>query len=79
MIKRLLNMGNDYISEMDWKDMALVKVCLCAIGVLLGLAVPKRSRKPALIGAVAVFLATYIPLMVKFLPWLADRIEEAQE
>ena len=44
-MKRLLEAGNACIAEMDWRDMALVKFCLCAMGMLLGLAVPKRCRR----------------------------------
>lgn len=50
----------------DWRDLALVKFCLCAIGVLLGLCVPARHKKPVAGLAACVFLVTYIPLMAKF-------------
>ena len=69
-MKKLFSAADSYIAKMNWKDMALVKLCLCAVGVLLGLAAPKRVRKWAALGAVAVFVATYIPIMLKFLPHL---------
>lgn len=69
-MKKLFSAADSYIARMNWKDMALVKLCLCAVGVLLGLAAPKRVRKWAALGAVAVFVATYIPIMLKFLPHL---------
>lgn len=65
-MKRLFDWGNAYIRECDWKDLALVKFCLCAMGVLIGLCVPEKKRKIPLILAGIVFLATSIPLMVKF-------------
>ena len=40
---------------------------LCAMGILLGAAAPARWKKPLAFGAVGVFIATYIPLMAKFL------------
>lgn len=49
-MRRLLEAGNACIAEMDWRDMALVKLCLCAMGMLLGLAVPRRGRKWAVLG-----------------------------
>lgn len=65
-MKRLFDWGSAYIRECDWKDLALVKFCLCAMGVLIGLCVPEKKRKIPLILAGLVFLASYIPLMVKF-------------
>jgi len=49
------------------QDLALLKLCLCAMGILLGAAAPARWKKPLAFGAVGVFIATYIPLMAKFL------------
>ena len=69
-MKKLLSAADAYIAKMNWKDMALVKLCLCAVGILLGLAAPKRARKWVALGAGLVFLATYVPLMLKFLPHL---------
>ena len=70
MMKKLLSAADAYIAKMNWKDMALVKLCLCAVGILLGLAAPKKARKWAALGAGLVFVATYLPLMLKFLPHL---------
>lgn len=69
-MKRLFSAADAYIAKMNWKDLALVKLCLCAAGVMLGLAAPKRARKWAALGAVVVFVATYLPIMLKFLPHL---------
>ena len=66
-MKRLFSAADAYIAKMNWKDLALVKLCLCAAGVMLGLAAPKRVRKWAALGAVVVFVATYLPIMLKFL------------
>ena len=40
-MKKLLSAADAYIAKMNWKDLALVKLCLCAAGVMLGLAAPK--------------------------------------
>ena len=62
-MKCLFSCANQYVKE----DFALVKLCLCAIGVMIGLAVPKKKKKMPLLIAAIVFIATYIPLMTKFL------------
>ena len=36
-MKRLFELGNQYVRECDWKDLALVKFCLCAVGIMIGI------------------------------------------
>lgn len=75
-MKKLFSAADAYIAKMNWKDLALVKLCLCAAGVMLGLAAPKRVRKWAALGAAVVFVATYLPIMLKFLPHLEGELRE---
>lgn len=72
-MKRLFSAADEYLKDCTWRDMALLKFCLCAIGVLIGVAIPARRKKCAVWCAAAVFLATYIPLMKKFLAVLKSR------
>lgn len=65
-MNKLFECANQYVEQCDWKDLAMLKGCLCAIGVLIGISVPREKRKPFLIVAGIVFIATYIPLMTKF-------------
>ena len=47
-MRRLLEAGNACIAEMDWRDMALVKLCLCAMGMLLdapSICQPRNCKK----------------------------------
>ena len=66
-VKSLFSYADAYIKNCTWKDLALVKFCLCAIGVMIGLSVPKEKRKIPFLGALLVFLVTYFPLMRKFI------------
>lgn len=59
------DLGDRYARQSDWRDFALTKFCLCAMGVLLGVNVGQKYKKAAAIAASGVFLATYIPLMTK--------------
>ena len=65
-MKKLFRAANRYIETSDWKMIAVLKFCLIALGVLFGMSVKKEHRKPVLVTALAVFFATYIPLMKKF-------------
>ena len=64
-MKKLLDLGNRYAQQSDWKDFALTKFCLCAMGLLIGVQIPGKHRRSVRNGAIAVFAATYIPLMCK--------------
>ena len=65
-MKKLFDYAEKYIARSDWKDLAMLKFCLFAMGVLAGMRIPERNRKQAGWVAVVVFAATYIPLMAKF-------------
>ena len=74
-MKNLFEAANQYLKGCTWKDMALLKVCVCAMGVLIGLAVPGRKKRAAAWAAYLLFVAAYVPLMGKFLPYLlGDKI-----
>lgn len=63
---KLFTYADRYLKQSNWKDMALLKFCLCAMGVLIGLAVPRSRRRQFAFGALVVFVTTYLPLMGKF-------------
>lgn len=65
-MKKLFDCADRYLQACTWKDLALLKFCLAAMGVLIGLQIPKKHRITASLVAGLVFLATYIPLMSKF-------------
>ena len=74
-MKKLFQAANEYIRRCDWKDLAMIKLCLAAMVVLIGLALPRRGKKRAAWIAGSVFTATYLPLMAKFLRVAADKKE----
>ena len=65
-MKKLFDAANRYIETSDWKIIAVLKFCLISLGMMLGMAVGRKNRKPVFLTALAVFSATYIPLMAKF-------------
>ena len=67
---RLTDAANRYLKDCTWKDISVLKVCLIALGILLGIAVPARKKKASAWAASLVFLTAYVPLMAKFLPYL---------
>ena len=69
-MNRLTDAAERYLKDCTWKDISILKICLIALGVLLGIAVPARKKKASAWAASLVFLAAYVPLMTKFLPYL---------
>ena len=65
-MKNLFEYANIYAKQSTWKNFALVKFCMCAIGVIIGVLLPESVRVYALVIAGVVFLVTYIPLMCGF-------------
>lgn len=65
-MKRLFATADAYLKHADWKDLALIKFCLFAIGVMIGITVVPEKKKSTFVTALLVFVATYIPLMKKF-------------
>ena len=58
-MKRLFRIAEVYLSNSTWKDLALIKFCLFSLGLLAGLGVSARRKRPAVILAVLIFLVTY--------------------
>lgn len=67
---KLFDYANQYIEESDWKIFALVKFCLCSMGILIGLLigrkVSEKGQKAVAICSGIVFAVTYVVLMAKF-------------
>ena len=75
-VKRALDASDDYAKQSTWMDFALIKTCLCALGVMIGIGLPKESRKPAFGVAAVAYAVTYVAIMAKFLPILKEHMEK---
>lgn len=65
-MKKLISYSQDYIQEMKIWEVGLLKIGMCAIGVILGLSLPKHKKKPAIAGAGLIALGTLIPVVVNW-------------
>ncbi len=72
-MEKLLRTGNEFLQQSTWEDLAVIKLCLWAMGILWGMTIPKQSRKPVALVTVIVFIATYIPLMFKFFKMMKEQ------
>ena len=65
-MNKLVEAADRYIKTSDWKIIAVLKFCLIALGTMIGLLIRPERKKPVFIVALCVFIAAYVPLMVKF-------------
>ena len=65
-MKKLFDAANRYVETSDWKTIAVLKFCLISLGMMIGMSIKKEAKKPVFFGALGVFAASYVPLMVKF-------------
>ena len=76
-MKTLFASADEYLQNSDWKDIAVLKLCLLSLGLLAGMQLPEKHRKTARVAAVVIFVATYIPLTTKFLRILVGKSRKA--
>ena len=71
-MKKLFPCVDEFIRQSGRKDLARLKLCLGAVGVLIGLGVSETKRPCASFWAKTVFLFSFIPLMKKFFVLAAE-------
>ena len=78
-MKKLLELGNRYAENSDWKDFALTKFCLCAMGILIGLKIPTNKKKTTAVISGGVFGVTYVVLMSKVFKIIKEMVKDSTE
>jgi hypothetical protein len=71
-MKKLFSCADAYLRRSDWRDLALLKLCLTAFGLLVGLNVSEKRRGCATFWAKTVFFFTFVPIMKKFFDIVAE-------
>lgn len=71
-MKKLMSYTDEYLKKLDITDMALIKFCLIAFGVLFGLSIPAKNKKPVALFAAIAFILTAFPVLMKFFSGLCD-------
>lgn len=71
-MRSYLTIGNKYLKKSTWRDLAVIKFCLFAMGLLAGTIIRDKDKKAVRIGAATVFTVTYIPLMAKLFKIISE-------
>jgi hypothetical protein len=66
-MKKFLDFTTEYIRQFDWKDLTIIKVCLSAFGITIGLMLPQKHKKPMLIISILVFLGASASILFHFI------------
>lgn len=74
LFQKAFRASDRYMKECNWKDLALLKFCLFAVGIIVGLNICKDKKEGVQIFAGIVFILTYVPLMAKFVPILIEEL-----
>lgn len=72
-MKCLFSYADKYLEKSSWKDLALIKLCLFAMGIMAGIRIPEKNKRAVSWAAYFVFLVTYLPLMSKFLRIVTEK------
>lgn len=70
MLNKWCAAGRLMMKEMDLEDMAALKICLLSMGLLGGIALPLKWKKPGAFFGSVLFIGTYLPLMTRLLGYL---------
>lgn len=66
-ISEFWELGNEYIREkVGMEDMIVLKFCLIAFGIIVGICLPRKWKRPVLFTSMFVFFVTYLPLVAKW-------------
>lgn len=65
-MKKLFAVADEYVRVSDWKVLSLLKICLLSLGMLFGMQIAPKHKKPVFWSCVVLFAVTYVPLMAKF-------------
>ena len=65
-MKKLFEAADRYIQSSDWKVISVLKFCLISLGMIVGMLIKPEHKKVTMVCAIAVFMASYIPLMNRF-------------
>ena len=58
--EKLFVEANRYVETSDRQTVAVLKFCLISLGMMVGMQIKPRHKKPVFPGALGVFTATYV-------------------
>lgn len=63
---KIFDSADRFCKESNWKTIAALKLCLLAIGVILGMEIPEDKKKAVAPICAGVYGVTLVPLLKKY-------------
>ena len=63
----LFKLADSYVEKSDWKDLAMIKICLCGMGMVIGSSLSPKYKREVMTAGATMFVLSYVPLMGKFI------------
>ncbi len=79
IVKQITDTADAYMKDSDWTDLVLLKFCMVSFGVIVGVLMARKKRTPMLIISSIIFIATFIPIMIRFLPTFFEDAKKVYE
>ncbi|MBR2676343.1 MAG: hypothetical protein IKE28_05485 [Solobacterium sp.] len=71
-MKKLFRTADRYIQTSDWRLFSVIKICILAAGVMAGILVKPKYKKPVFLSALGIFSVSYVPLMTRLFRMLKN-------
>lgn len=65
-MKKIFDSADQYLRESNWKTLAALKICLLAMGIVIGMLIPEKSKRKVFPICTGIFAGTVVPLMKKY-------------
>ena len=78
-MKQLFDCARRYLVKSDWKDLAMIKLCVFSVGILAGTYIVGEAKGVVRIIALVVFVMTMIPIMIKLFSVIRSKDEESNQ
>lgn len=65
-MKKIFDSADQYCKESDWKTMAALKICVLAMGIIIGMLIPEKSKRKLFPICTGIYGGTVVPLLKKY-------------
>ena len=75
----LFEFADGFIKELRVSDMAVLKFCLISLGIMVGICLPKKAKRPLLFLSLLLFLVSFLFLAAKWGIYIGKACRERGE
>lgn len=72
-MKKIFDSADQYCMESNWRTLAALKICLLAMGIVIGMLIPEKSKSKLFPICTGICGGTVVPLLKKYFEILARK------